>query len=393
MFRRVFSILAIIVVIALVAWAAFKPQPKPAANRSGDRAQPVATVLSRAEDVPQRVEAQGTVVALNQVDVRTQVASTIREVHIREGQDVKAGQRLVTLDGRADAARVEQAAAQVAQLEAQLADAQRNLQRSKSLRSQGFIAQSAVDSAQASVDALSANAAASRANLAASRVALGYQVLSASLSGRVGAIDVHAGSLVQPNAAQPLFTITQLDPIGVRFVLPQSELQRVLQAQADGKVQAQVTLDTGKTLTGIVTFVDSVVDSASGTLALKAEFANPKRLLWPGLFTRVAVDLGINRNAVTVPTGALQTGPNGQFVYLVQADQTVQAQPVKLLRVISRDGKQFAVLDGVAGGVKLVAEGGQNLRPGSKVVEAKAGDGKSAKPNAASANNPAKQRH
>lgn len=293
---------------------------------------------------------------------------------------VKAGQRLVTLDGRADAARAEQAASLVAQIDAQLKDAERNLERSKTLRQQGFVSASAVDAAQATVDVLRATRAAGEANTEASRVALSYQTLNASLTGRIGAVDVHEGSLVTPSATQPILTITQLDPIGLRFSLPQSELPRLMQAQTAGKIPVYATLDHGKTLAGVLTFVDSQVDSANGSIALKAEFGNPDHVLWPGMFTRVTVELGVSRQAIIVPSGAVQTGPNGQFVYVVQQDQTVKPQPVRLIRIFTREGKQFAVLDGVADGIKLVAEGGQNLRPGSKIVEAGKGKETAAKP-------------
>lgn len=372
--RRVLAWSGGIALIALVSWAAFKPHAQvdaSAGKAAGDKPQPVVTFLSAAEDVPVSVEAQGSVVALDQVDLRPQVASTIRELHIHEGQEVKAGQLLVTLDGRADVARVDQSSAQLAQTEAQLKDAERNLARNKELLRQAFISQSAVDSAQSNVDALRASVAATRAALVSSRVSLGYQTLTAPLAGRVGAIDVHRGSLVQPGMAQALLSITQIDPIGVRFTLPERDFARLLKAQAAGEVQVRALLGKNQAVDGRLSFVDSAVDTTTGTITVKAQFPNANRQLWPGLFTRVAVNLGVDAKAVTLPTGAVQTGPNGQFVYVVKADQTVAAQPVKLLRVITRNEKQFGIVDGVASGVRVVVEGGQNLRPGGKVLEAK----------------------
>jgi len=372
--RRVLAWSGGIALIALVSWAAFKPHAQVdagAGKAAADKPQPVVTYVSTAENVPVSVEAQGSVVALDQVDLRPQVASTIRELHIHEGQEVKAGQLLVTLDGRADVARVEQSSAQLAQTEAQLKDAERNLARNKELLRQSFISQSAVDSAQSNVDALRASVEATKAALVSSRVSLGYQTLTAPLAGRVGAIDVHRGSLVQPTMAQPLLSITQIDPIGVRFTLPERDFAKLLKAQASGEVQVRALLGKNRTLDGKLSFVDSAVDTATGTITVKAQFPNGDRQLWPGLFTRVAVNLGVDAQAVTLPTGAVQTGPNGQFVYVVKADQTVSAQPVKLLRVITRNDKQFGIVDGLASGVRVVVEGGQNLRPGGKVQEAK----------------------
>lgn len=372
--RRVLVWSGGIAVIALVSWAAFKPHAQvdaAAGKAAADKPQPVLTVMSAAEDVPLNIDAQGSVVALDQVDLRPQVASTIRELHIHEGQEVKAGQLLVTLDGRADTARVDQSAAQLTQIQTQLQDAERNLARSKELLRQAFISQSAVDSAQSNVDALRASVEATKAGLTSSRVSLGYQTLTAPLAGRIGAIDVHRGSLVQPGMAQPLLTITQLDPIGVRFTLPEREFARVLKAQAAGEVPVRAVLGKNRSVEGKLSFVDSAVDSATGTITVKAQFPNADRQLWPGLFTRVAINLGVDTQAVTLPTGAVQTGPNGQFIYVVKADQTVAAQPIKLLRIITRNDKQYGVVDGLASGVRVVVEGGQNLRPGGKVTEAK----------------------
>lgn len=356
--------------VAIVAYAALKPANAPGEGAGrGERPQLVTIVQSRSEDVPLQANAQGNVVALQQVELRPQIASTVRQIHVKEGMDVKAGQLLFTLDSRAEAARAQQSAAQVARDRAQLADAERNLARTRELFRQSFVSQSAVDSAAATVESLKAGVAASNAALEGSRVELGYQSLKAPFSGRIGAIDVHSGSLVQPGMAEPLLRLTQLDPIGVSFTLPERELRRLLAAQNAGQVKAVVELDDGKKLDGRVSFIDNAIDS-SGTIRIKAEFANEERRLWPGLFARVSIDLGLEKGAVVLPTGALQTGPEGQFVYLVNQDQTVSARPVRLVRVVSREGRQFAVVDGLDSGLKVVAEGGQNLRPGVKVAEA-----------------------
>lgn len=379
MSRRIAFWLVGALVVALVAYAALKPAGGQAAAGPGDRPQLVVTALSRAQDVPLQLEAQGTVTALNSVELRPQVASTVRQVHIREGQDVRAGQLLFTLDDRADSARVAQGGAELAQTRAQLADAERNLKRSQALQAQGFVSQSAVDTAQSNYDTLKAGLAAKDAELAGARVGLGYQRIAAPFAGRVGAIDVHPGSLVQPGMTAPLLTLTQLDPIGVGFTLPEAELNRLLANQAAGPVVARVQLADGRTLEGKLTFIDNAVDSASGSIRLKAEFANPDRRLWPGAFTRIAVDLGIEKQAVVLPVGAVQTGPEGQFVYLVDAGQAARPQPVKLARIVTVEGSQYAVVTGLQAGLRVVAEGGQNLRPGSKVHEGKPGGKPSAR--------------
>lgn len=360
-------------IVAVIAYAAFKPAHQPdAGGADGERPAQVSTVLSEAADVPLQVDTQGTVSAINSVELRPLVSSTVKAVHVREGQEVKKGQLLFTLDGRADSAKVAQTAAELAQQQAQQADAERNLQRQRELLRQGFVAQSALDTAQTTLDSSRAVVAAKAAELEANRVGLAYQTLRAPFSGRIGAIDVHPGSLVQASMASPLLTLSQIDPIAVAFTLPEAELSRLLAVQAQGSARAVATLADGSRIEGKLSFIDNAVNSESGTVKLKAEFANAKRQLWPGAFVRVQLDLGIDPQAVVLPSSAVQTGPKGQFVYLVQADSSVAVQPVTLRRVISRAGKQFAVVAGLAGGARVVAEGGQNLRPGAKVAEARA---------------------
>lgn len=380
MFRRILVWAVLLGITGLILWVAFKPQSQPGStggkNAGGDRPQTVVTVRSKAEDVPVRVEAQGTVVPLDQVALRPQIASTIRSVHVREGEEVQAGQKLFTLDGRVDEARMMQTSAQRLEKAAQLAEAERQLGRNKELLKQGFVAQSAVDASQSSVDALRAGLNASEAALAANMLTLGFSTLSAPIAGRVGAIDVHRGSLVQPGSTQPLLTIARMDPIEVQFSLPERDLPRILQAQAAGPVSTQALPDPQHPIPGSLSFIDNAVDAATGTIRLKARFPNPDRKLWPGLFTRVTIDLGLDKQVVTLPTGAIQTGPNGQFVFLVQPDDTVIARPVSLLRVVTQAGRQLAIVSGLPPGQLVVAEGGQNLRPGGKVVAAKTGAGK-----------------
>ncbi|WP_269531162.1 efflux RND transporter periplasmic adaptor subunit [Chitinimonas sp. BJYL2] len=366
-------------VVAVVAWAAFKPAAAGGPEGSGDKAQLVTTLIAQARDVPLRVEAQGTVTALNSVELRPQVSSTIRTIHVREGQDVRAGQVLFTLDTRNDAAKVAQSDADLAQVRAQLKDAERALARAQELRRQNFVSQSAVDSAQSSADALKASLAAREAALGSAKVALSYQTITAPFAGRIGAIDVHPGALVQPGMAAPLTTITQLDPVSVAFTLPERELSRLLASQAQGEAPAQVLPDQGKPIPGKLRFVDNKVDTATGTILVKAEFPNTQRLLWPGAFARVAIELGTEKQAVVLPSGALQTGPQGGFVYVVADDNTVKPQPIKLSRMITEEGKQFGIVSGVKAGNKVVVEGGGNLRPGATVKEAAKDAGKSDK--------------
>lgn len=332
---------------------------------------PVAVVTARAEarDVPMRLAANGTVTALQSVELRSQVTSTVREVHIREGQDVKKGELLFSLDARADEANLRKAEAQVAKDRADLATAARNLERQRELFAQKFISQSALDAAQNQVDTLNGQLAVDLAALEAARVARGYTEIRAPFAGRTGAISVRAGSLVQPNGTV-LVTIAQIAPIAVAFTLPERELPGLQAALASGGVSVTATAASGgEPHRGRITFVDNAVDAATGTIRVKAEFANAGARLWPGMYVNVTLSPATLAGATVIPAQAVQSGPDGRFVYVVGEDRKVASRPVELAYV----EETFAAVRGVPAGARVVVEGAQNLRPGSVVTESKAG--------------------
>ena len=332
----------------------------------------VVTTRVQSRDVPVRLKANGTVTALQTVDLRAQVTSTIREVHIREGQNVARGDLLFSFDSRADDANIRKAEAQVEKDKADLATAGRNLERNLDLFKQKFISQAALDTVQNSVDTLSAQLRVDTAALESVRVSRAYNEIRAPFAGRTGTIGVREGSLVQPGSgASPgavLVTVTQIDPIAVAFTLPEKELPGLQAALRAGPVPVAVAAQGGTDkLTGKVTFVDNAVDSATGTIRVKAEFANPAARLWPGQYVNVELAPRTLPNATVVPAQAVQTGPDNRFIYVVGEDNKVASKPVTLAYV----DEGFAVVDGVAPGSRIVVEGAQNLRPGSTVTEAR----------------------
>ncbi len=363
----------VLVIAAVVGWrlAGKHSQARGARKVGGPVA--VVTAIAESRDVPVRLSANGTVTAIQSVDLRSQITSTVKRMHIREGQAVRAGELLFTLDSGTEAANVDKARAQVEKDQADLATAQRNLERQRSLFQQKFVSQAALDTVQNSVDTLTGQLAIDRAAVEAARVALTYTEIRAPFSGRTGLINVRPGSLVQPTGAAsstsspPLVTVTQVDPIDVAFTLPERELPGLQQALAAGALHAVASAPgaEGK-FTGKVVFVDNSVDSATGTIRLKAEFDNPGAKLWPGMFVNVEVSPRTIRNATVVPVQAVQTGPDRRFVYVVGADHKVAELPVKLAYV----EQGFAAVDGVLPGARVVVEGAQNLRPGSVVAEA-----------------------
>ena len=324
----------------------------------------VTTVVARQRDMPVELEATGTVVPVTSVDVRPQVTSSIISVHVREGQFVKAGDLLFTLDSRTDEANVARLRAQMAKDQASLADAQRQLTRSRELLEQKFISQGAVDTNQSLVDSQAALVAADRAAIDAARVALAYGRVTAPSAGRVGAVVVYPGTSVQANQTT-LVTITQLDPIDVSFNVPQRNLADVLAALKEGGAAVTAALpESQSTVSGKLLFVDNAVDAASGTVKVKARFDNADSKLWPGAFVKATLNVRTLKAAVVVPQAAIIQNAKGTIVYVVEDGKAVQ-RPVQILAVEGDD----AAVSGVKVGEKVVLDGRQNLRPGASVIE------------------------
>ena len=331
----------------------------------------VTTVPVRQRDVDVVLEASGTVSALNSVDIRPQVATTITTVHIKEGQFVKAGQPLFTLDSRSDEVAVTKAQAQLAKDQAALADAQRQLARSRDLFAQNFVSKVAVDTNETLVESQRAVVAADRAAIEAARVGLSYGRINAPAAGRAGAINVFAGSLVQPSGAA-LVTITQLDPIAVSFSLPQRNLPEALAILRNGGGRVTAVLPEGAgSVVGRLVFVDSAVDAGSGAVRVKAQFANEGEKLWPGAFVTVRLAVRKLEGASVIPLAAVIRSPRGKIVYVVDASMKASARPVE---VVYAEGEEAAVT-GLRPGERIVVDGRQNLRDGAKVVERTAENG------------------
>jgi len=383
--KQVVAGLAVAVVIAAGGYAVFRGKagadaasggaaaasaPVPTAGASGPPVS-VSTVAVQQRDVDVILEATGTVAALNSVDVRPQVASVITRVHIKEGQFVRAGELLFTLDARNDEVNVTKARAQLAKDQAALADAERQLARSKDLFAQNFISQGAVDTNQTLVESARAVVAADRAAIESAQVGLSYTRIVAPTAGRAGAINVYAGSTVQPGG-NALVTITQLDPIAVAFSLPQRNLGAALATlRAGGGAVTALLPETGKTVVGKLQFVDNAVDAASGTVRVKAEFANRDEQLWPGAFVTVRLAVQTLNGASVIPQAAIIQSPRGSIVYVVDAGSRAVARPVVLVYASGED----AVVTGVKPGERVVVDGRQNLRPGAAVIERAPADG------------------
>jgi RND family efflux transporter MFP subunit len=334
------------------------------AGRASAPAVAVTTVPARQQDFTVVLQAIGTAAPISSVDVKPQVTSVVTKVHVKEGQFVKAGDLLFTLDSRTDQANVEKMRAQVAKDEAALADARRQLARSRELLAQNFISQGAVDTNLTAVQSQTAAVDGDRAALNAARVALSYSRVAAPGSGRVGAIAIYPGTAVTANQTT-LVTITQLDPIDVTFSLPQRYLGSLLAALRTGNAPVSAKLpEAGSDVKGRLNFVDSAVDPATGTVKVKARFENAAAKLWPGAFVSVALDAGTLKDAVVIPQVSIIQSVRGPIVYVVLNGKAA----LRPVTVVESRGEEAAV-KGVRSGELVVVDGRQNLRPDSPVID------------------------
>jgi multidrug efflux system membrane fusion protein len=301
-------------------------------------------------------------------------------VRIQDGQYVKAGDVLFRLDSRAAEAQVHQAEAALARDRAQLANAKRETERQSPLAAKDFVSRQQWDQTATQAQSLEAQVKADEAALESAKVQLSYYTIQAAIDGRVGALSLKVGNTAKNNETA-LVTINQVKPIYVGFSLPQTDLPELRAALATGPVEvaARATGETGPGDKGRVTFFDNQVDTTTGTIGVKATFANEKERLWPGQFVNVAVTLRVDPNAVVVPQAAVQVGQNNTYVWVVKPDNTAEMRPVRVSRTL--EGKTV-LAEGIEVGERVVTDGQLRLTNGSR-VDVKAADAQP-KPGAAS---------
>ncbi|KQW88006.1 RND transporter [Massilia sp. Root418] len=360
---------AAVAAIGAGAWYYSQPAAPAAHAAQGKQGQQGPTVVNvvtpQRQDVPVLLSANGTVSPISTVDLHPQTTSTIVKVHIKEGQFVKQGELMFSLDSRSENANVEKAQAQVMRDRATLADLERQYQRSMDLLAQKFIAQGAVDTLRSQVEQARAVLNADLAATQAVKVDASYTTIRAPMTGRVGAINVYPGSLVQLSTS--LTTVTQLNPINVSFTLPESALAGLLAAQQGGAVPVEVE-SGGKLFKGKLSFIDNAVDPMAGVIRVKAEFDNSQTQLWPGQYVNTKLTVQTLKDVLVVPQNAIISNTRGTFVYKVGADQTAEVANVKRLHGFG----PYAAVSGLNGDEKVIVEGKQNLRPGGKVRIAEA---------------------
>lgn len=333
---------------------------------------PVTAATAAARDVPIFDQGLGTVQAINTVNVKTRVDGEIMQAFFIQGQEVKQGDKLFLIDPRPYQATLDQAMANRMKDTAQLVGAQRDLDRYGKLVGSGYQTRQSFEDQQATVAQLEAAIQADRAAIEQARLNLEYTSIVAPFSGRTGARLVDPGNYVQTSAGNPLVSITQVKPIDVTFTLPARELDTIRHNQALGQLQVEAYAAGGGTLlaTGALHFIDNHIDDRTGTIALKGQFDNPDEALWPGEFVDVRLILAIHKNAVTVPAETVMAGPNGDYIYVIRKDDTVQRRSVQ---VASRQDGLAVIGKGLAAGEQVVVAGQYRLANNIKVrIEANA---------------------
>src|SRR6266481_2730508 len=368
--RRTVSITITLLILGglgYIAWTAM--QQKQAANRNArpDLPVPVLAAMPRVQDVPVYLDGVGSVRALNNVLVRSQVDGKLIAVNFTEGQDVKKGDVLAEIDPVLYKAALDQAVAKKAQDEALLANQRLDLTRYQQLSASNAGSKQQYDTQRAVVAQQEAVVNADQAAIDNMQAMLGYTKIIAPLSGRVGLRQVDQGNIIHASDATGLVTITQLQPIAVQFSLPQQQIVRVNAASAKGALTVDVFGNDGVTVidSGKLTGIDNQVDPTTGTLKLKAEFPNASFQLWPGQFVNVRLKVETIAKAVVVPSSAVQRGPAGTFSYVIGDGDIVTAKPV----VVTQQNETDAVIaGGLSASDRVVTTGFANLSDGAKVI-------------------------
>jgi len=335
--------------------------------------QPIPVVVSAAEqkDVPIYLDGLGTVQAYNTVTVRAMVDGPLVAVNFVEGQDVKKGDLLAQIDPRTYQAALDQAAGKKAQDEAQLANARLDLTRYQKLVANNYSSAQQADTARAQVAQLEAQVTQDQAQIDTARTQLGYTTIIAPLEGRTGMRQVDAGNIVHAADTTGMVMITQLHPISVMFTLPQQSLPAVANAMRGetpkvlAYVQGAAGSPAGVLDTGVLAVLDNQVDPTTGTIKLKATFPNSGERLWPGAFVGVQLQVDTAKNAVVIPSAAVQRGPRGAYIYVIDQNNTASRRNV----VVGHEDAQGSIItEGVTPGDKVVIDGTSRLSDASKVT-------------------------
>lgn len=369
--KKAVTMAVVALIAAGAAWWFWPTEPAPtaAAQRQMNpwaMPVPVRVVPATAADLRVQIKAIGTVTPLNSVVVQSRVSGPLQALHFKEGDKVEAGQLLAEIDAADYQVQLAQAQGQLEQNLAQLKNAENDLALYSRLREQSSISAQQFNNQQALVEQLKGSLRSNQAQLDAAKLQLSYTQIKAPISGRLGLRRVDVGNLIQANSAEGLVTITQSSPINVVFAIPENQLQQVRQAMRAGEplvVEAWDRAEQQLLTSGVLTTLDNQIDIATGTLRLKAEFANQQEELFPNQFVNVRLNVAVRSGAVTIPQDAVQYGSAGTYIYTIE-DNKAQIRQVKLGPV---DNGMVAIEEGLSVGTPVVLEGLDRLRPGRAV--------------------------
>lgn len=328
---------------------------------------PVTVAKVVRKTVPVRIDSIGNVEAYSTIQVKSQIGGQLMKVHFREGQDVKKGDLLFTIDPRPYEAQVKQAEATLAKDTAQMEYAHEESRRYEELVRKGYAARDQYDQIRANATALDATVKADKALLDNARLQLTYCYIYSPITGRTGALLSNEGNVIKANADTAMVTIQQVEPIYVDFSVPEQYLPLIKKYMAQGKLAVQATPDLkeGTVEDGLLTFVDNSVDASTGTIKLKGTFVNGDRKLWPGQFVNVKLTLTEQPDAIIVPSSAVNTGQDGEYIFVVKNGNTVEQKPVTVERTLDDES---VIEKGLLPGETVVTDGQLRLGPGAKVM-------------------------
>ncbi len=347
-------------VFLLAGCSGREAQPRAAAPQV---AVPVVVVEVVQKTVPVELRAIGNVEPFSTVSIRPQIAGYVERALFTEGQMVKEGDLLFTLDSRPYRAAIEQLEANLARNRAQLVNARAQRDRYEKLLEQGIVSQEQFDALQTNADALAAAVRADEAAIEKARVDLDYCSIRAPLDGRTGDLLIHPGNIVKANETV-LVVINQIHPVYISFAVPEQWLGEIRRHRGSLEVLASIPEDNGPPARGTLSFVDNTVDRTTGTIRLKATFPNRDHRLWPGQFVNVVVHLAARPNALVVPSRAVQSGQSGQHVFVIEEDLTAALRPVVVGATL---GEETVIEEGLQAGERVVTDGQLRLVPGAKV--------------------------
>lgn len=358
--------LTLLTVVASLAGCSAGSKPD-TARASTQIVVPVAVATAEKRDVPVYLKGLGTVTASNTVSVKSRVDGQLAEINFKEGQHVNKGDLLAVIDSRPFQVALDQAQANLFRDQAQLKDAQLNYERFKSLlHESGAMSQQQVDTQKAAAEQLEGAVRADQSQIDNAKLNLAYSHITAPISGRIGLRLVDKGNMVHAADTNPLLVITQLQPIAIVFTLPEDNLQTVSlhMHQSTLPVEAYSRDDLTKLATGKLLTIDNQIDQTTGTGRLKAMFENPDDALWPNQFVNIRLLLETHKDSIVIPSVAVQTGPQGSYVFTVKPDKTVAVNQVK---VSFTQNNIASIASGVALGDVVVVDGQDKLQSGSKV--------------------------